>query len=77
METKTFNIVLPQKLVRKIDRVAEKEYRNRSELIREALRLYIGDKEGSALDIADSFEAEKAKREPRRSFSAYLKKRWG
>lgn len=77
MESKIFNISLPRKLVQRIDQVAEKEYRNRSELIREALRLYVEERDGLALDAADSFEAEKAKREPRRSFSAYLKERWG
>ena len=29
---------------RKVDEVAKKEYRNRSELIREALRVYLADK---------------------------------
>lgn len=41
MQTQTFNIVLPKELVKKIDRLAKKEYRNRSELIREAVRIYI------------------------------------
>lgn len=39
--TQTFNISLPRALVSKADRVAAKEYRNRSELIREALRVYL------------------------------------
>jgi len=77
MGTKTFNIVLPVELVSKIDATAKREYRNRSELIREAARLYIEEKEGRALDIADSFEAERAKKESKRSFSSYLKRRWG
>lgn len=42
MQTQTFNIALPKDLVKKVDALAEKEYRNRSELIREALRAYIG-----------------------------------
>lgn len=54
MTTKTFNIVLPNELVKKADAVARKEYRNRSELIREALRLYIAD--------AEEQEALKSKR---------------
>jgi len=41
MNTQTLNIALPVDLVKKVDEVAKKEYRNRSELIREALRLYI------------------------------------
>jgi len=41
MQTQTFNISLPKELVKKVDRAAQKEYRNRSELIREALRIYM------------------------------------
>lgn len=41
MNTQTFNIALPEELVKKVDELAKKEYRNRSELIREALRVYI------------------------------------
>lgn len=41
MQTQTLNIALPKELVKKVDEVAQKEYRNRSELIREALRVYI------------------------------------
>ena len=43
MKTKAFNIALPQKLVKKIDEVAQKEYRNRSEFIREAVMLRLQD----------------------------------
>lgn len=45
MQTQTFNIALPIELVKKVDLVAKKEYRNRSELIREALRAYLTDME--------------------------------
>lgn len=45
MNTKVFNIVLPQELVSKADSIARSQYRNRSELIREALRVYIADTE--------------------------------
>ena len=45
MQTQTFNIALPKKLVKKVDEVARNEYRNRSELIREALRAYLKDKD--------------------------------
>lgn len=44
MKTQSFNIILPKELVAKIDELAKKEYRNRSELIREAVRVYISDK---------------------------------
>lgn len=44
MQTQTLNIALPRDLVKKADLVAKKEYRNRSELIREALRVYLADK---------------------------------
>ena len=40
MKTKTFNISLPDTLVKKIDRLAKKRDASRSELIREALRRY-------------------------------------
>lgn len=43
MQTQTFNISLPKELVKKVDERAKKEYRNRSELIREALRVYLTD----------------------------------
>lgn len=45
MQTQVFNIALPKELVEMADIVARKEYRNRSELIREALRVYLQDKE--------------------------------
>jgi CopG family transcriptional regulator/antitoxin EndoAI len=44
MATQTFNIALPNDLIQRVDRIAKKEYRNRSELIREALRIYLEDK---------------------------------
>lgn len=44
MNTQTFNISLPRELVKRVDELAKKEYRNRSELIREALRVYLADK---------------------------------
>lgn len=43
MTTQTFNIALPKELVEKVDEAAKREYRNRSELIREALRVYLKD----------------------------------
>ena len=44
MNTQTLNISLPKDLVKKVDELAKKEYRNRSQLIREALRVYLSDK---------------------------------
>jgi len=44
MNTQTLNIALPTDLVKRVDQLAKKEYRNRSELIREALRAYLEDK---------------------------------
>lgn len=41
MQTQTFNIALPKDLVEAADIQAKKEYKNRSELIREALRVYL------------------------------------
>lgn len=43
MQTQTLNIALPKELVKKVDEKAKKEYKNRSELIREALRVYLKD----------------------------------
>lgn len=45
MQTQTLNIALPKELVKKVDQVARKEYRNRSELIRTALLAYLKDQE--------------------------------
>lgn len=45
MQTRTLNIALPVDLVKRVDAQAKKEYRNRSELIREALRAYLTDRQ--------------------------------
>ena len=52
MQTQTLNIALPKELLNKVDEQAKKEYKNRSELIREALRVYLVDKQewGDLLD---------------------------
>ncbi|MEK7517059.1 MAG: ribbon-helix-helix domain-containing protein [Patescibacteria group bacterium] len=42
-QTQTLNISLPKDLVKRVDEVAKKEYRNRSELIREDVRRYLED----------------------------------
>jgi metal-responsive CopG/Arc/MetJ family transcriptional regulator len=41
MSTQTFNIALPEELVKKVDELAKQEYSNRSEFIRDALKAYI------------------------------------
>lgn len=43
-DSQTLNIALPRSLVKKVDALAKEEYRNRSELIREALFAYLKDK---------------------------------
>lgn len=45
MNTKTVNISLPSELMGQLDRVAKKRLSNRSELIREALRGYLTDRQ--------------------------------
>ena len=44
MNTKTLNISLPPALIAQLDRVAKERSANRSELIREAVRRYVEDK---------------------------------
>lgn len=41
MQTQTVNISLPKDLLKKTDEVAKRQYSNRSELIRTALRSYL------------------------------------
>lgn len=43
MTYQTFNISLPKDLVTAMDSQARQEYRNRSDLIREAVRVYLAD----------------------------------
>ncbi|MBI4096316.1 MAG: ribbon-helix-helix protein, CopG family [Candidatus Levybacteria bacterium] len=45
MNTQTFNISLPKELVKRVDELAKKEYRNRSDFIREALLARLKKKE--------------------------------
>ena len=61
MQTQTLNIALPKNLVKKVDVVARSEYRNRSELIREALRIYLQDKQEWQQIFRTSEEAMKKK----------------
>lgn len=51
MSIQTINISLPVELVKKADKTAKREYRNRSELIREALRVYIRAAKTSPIDL--------------------------
>lgn len=44
MQIQTLNISLPKELIIKTDLIAQKEYRSRSELIKEALMKYLRDK---------------------------------
>lgn len=60
MQTQTFNISLPQALVKRADALAKQEYRNRSELIREALRIYLEEK--SAWEEIFAFGKNQAKK---------------
>lgn len=45
MSSRTLNIVLPDDLVKQADKVAKAEFKNRSELIREALFAYVEKKQ--------------------------------
>lgn len=60
MQTQSFNISLPQDLVKWADAIAKLEYRNRSELIREALRVYLEEK--SAWEEIFAFGKKQAKK---------------
>ena len=71
MQNQTFNISLPRALAKKADSLAKKEYRTRSELIREALRAYLknieewealfrfGEKQGQKLGIKSEADVNK------------------
>ncbi len=71
MQTQTFNIVLPVPLARQADVVAKREYKSRSELIREALLAYlikrqtwtkiftIGRKAGKTMGIKSEEDADR------------------
>jgi len=45
MKAKTINISLPVQVLKQIDRQADEEYKSRSELLREAVLLYIQTKD--------------------------------
>lgn len=85
MSSQTFNISLPQTLVQEVDEVAKDEYLNRSELIRQVLRLYLdeslpslsipNDVVASATDWKKSFASIKPLAK-RLSFKAQRRMAW-
>lgn len=60
MTYQTFNISLPKDLITSMDEAAKREYRNRSELIREAVRVYLADT--SAWNALFAYGEKQAKR---------------
>lgn len=61
MNTKTINISLPENLLSAADKQAETELRNRSELIREALRTYLVNKSVSSDDTFSKTERSRVR----------------
>lgn len=45
MQIQTINIALPRQLVEQVDEVAQKEYKDRSQFVKEALGAYLRDKQ--------------------------------
>jgi len=45
MQTKTINISLPGNVLKEVDRKAKEEYRSRSELLKDAVLIYIQTKD--------------------------------
>lgn len=56
--TKTWTISLPPKLVREAERTAREEHRTRSELVREALRLYLEERHWRKLQRQTALQAQ-------------------
>lgn len=56
--TKTWTISLPPKLVREAERTAKEEHRTKSELVREALRLYLEDQQWRKLQKHTALKAQ-------------------
>lgn len=52
MDTRMINFVIPSKLLEDVDRLAQRESRSRSELLREAARRYISESEQKKRDFA-------------------------
>ncbi|EKD55931.1 MAG: hypothetical protein ACD_58C00336G0001 [uncultured bacterium] len=61
MKTKVINISIPSQLLDAAEELAQQEYRNRSELFREALRSYILSKKD--LSAVYSYGQQQAKKE--------------
>jgi len=61
MKTKEINISIPSQLLDAAEEIAQQEYRNRSELFREALRSYILSKKD--LSAVYSYGQRQAKKE--------------
>lgn len=59
MRTKTINLAVPEDLLAEVDKVAQEEYRSRSELLREALRRYVLRKQFAVVEKSIRAEAEK------------------
>ena len=56
--TRTWTISLPPALVREAERTAKEENRTRSELVREALRLYLEERRWRKLQRNTAFRAQ-------------------
>lgn len=55
--TKVWSISLPSNLGKQVEKAAKEEDRTRSELVREALRLYLGERKWSELQKETSAKA--------------------
>jgi Arc/MetJ-type ribon-helix-helix transcriptional regulator len=65
-ESKTFTVSLPPAMAREIDRAMKAEHRTRSELVREALRIYL-----SARAMPSEMPTPAEARAYRRGMAAY------
>lgn len=73
MDNKTFNISMPKALLDAIDKQAEVEFRNRSDLIREAVRTYIVQRGG--MNVANNLTVtEESRIKENLKFSDYSSK---
>ena len=57
MASKTFNISLPEELVKKIDEQAKKEFTSRSDFLRNAALTQLNAKQAKSTKLADEYEA--------------------
>jgi len=57
--TKTWTISLPPKLVKEAEQLAREENRTKSELVREALRLYLEERRWRKLQLKTALQAQK------------------